>query len=167
MVDIEARSHRARIARSADGAAGGWHTSPPPSSPTGSGRQSRATAWKGAGGWVIVSHDRQLNFSRICSVTSHCREITSSVSMTSSPILERCHIDRAFNPHPRPARKLDLDHPRARHAGWFCGTLQRRMNQGMPLDNRLLPTLVVLNSLVLPAVRRTNDTVASVETKRY
>src|SRR6266480_2620491 len=28
--------------------------------------------------------------------------------------LGRCHIDRAFNPHPRPARKLDLDHPRAR-----------------------------------------------------
>src|SRR5882724_13473902 len=48
----------------------------------------RATAWKGAGGWLIVSHDRQENFSRTCSVTNHCRGMTSSVSVTSSPILE-------------------------------------------------------------------------------
>src|SRR6266567_9642203 len=48
----------------------------------------RAIAWKGAGGCVIVSHDRQLNFSRTCSVTNHCRGTTSSVSVTSSPILE-------------------------------------------------------------------------------
>src|SRR4029079_16286385 len=48
----------------------------------------RAIAWNGAGGWVIVSHDRQLNFSRTCSVTNHFRGMTSSVSVTSSPIFE-------------------------------------------------------------------------------
>src|SRR6266550_2361658 len=48
----------------------------------------REIAWNGAGGCVIVSHDRQLNFSRTCSVTNHCRGTTSSVSVTSSPILE-------------------------------------------------------------------------------
>jgi hypothetical protein len=48
----------------------------------------RAIAWNGAGGCVIVSHDRQLNFSRTCSVTNHCRGTTSSVSVTSSPILQ-------------------------------------------------------------------------------
>jgi hypothetical protein len=48
----------------------------------------RAIAWKGAGGWVIVSHDRQLNFSRTSSVTNHCRGTTSSVSVMSSPIFD-------------------------------------------------------------------------------
>src|SRR6266478_8536680 len=48
----------------------------------------RAITWKGAGGCVIVSQDRQLNFSRTCSVTNHCRGTTSSVSVTSSPILQ-------------------------------------------------------------------------------
>jgi hypothetical protein len=48
----------------------------------------RAMAWNGAGGCVIVSQDRQLNFSRTCLVTSHCRGMTSSVSVTSSPIFE-------------------------------------------------------------------------------
>ena len=37
---------------------------------------------------MIFSQDRQLNFSRTCSVTNHCRGTTSSVSVTSSPILE-------------------------------------------------------------------------------
>jgi hypothetical protein len=37
---------------------------------------------------VIFWQDRQLNFSRTCSVTNHCRGTTSSVSVTSSPILE-------------------------------------------------------------------------------
>ena len=48
----------------------------------------RAITWKGAGGWVIFSHARQVNFSRTCSVTNHCRGTTSSVSVTSSPIFE-------------------------------------------------------------------------------
>jgi hypothetical protein len=48
----------------------------------------RAIAWKGAGGCVIVSQERQLHFSRTCSVTHHWRGITSSVSVTSSPIFE-------------------------------------------------------------------------------
>ena len=37
---------------------------------------------------MIFSQDRQLNFSRTCSVTNHCRGTTSSVSVTSSPIFE-------------------------------------------------------------------------------
>src|ERR1700741_4197923 len=48
----------------------------------------RAIAWNGAGGCVIVSQDRQLNFSRTCSVTNHCRGMTSSVLLMSSPILQ-------------------------------------------------------------------------------
>ena len=43
--------------------------------------------WNGAGGWVIFSHDRQVNFSRTVWITFHCRGITSSVSVTSSPSL--------------------------------------------------------------------------------
>ena len=35
-----------------------------------------------------LSHERQLNFSRTCSVTNHCRGTTSSVSVTSSPIFD-------------------------------------------------------------------------------
>src|ERR1700732_3134468 len=48
----------------------------------------RAIAWNGAGGCVIVSHDRQLTFPPTGPVTNHCRGTTSSVSVTSSPILE-------------------------------------------------------------------------------
>jgi hypothetical protein len=43
--------------------------------------------WNGAGGWAIFSHDRQLNFSRTVWITFHCRGITSSVSVMSSPSL--------------------------------------------------------------------------------
>jgi hypothetical protein len=45
-------------------------------------------AWKGAGGWVILWHDRQLNFSRTVWITFHWRGTTSSVSVTSSPSLD-------------------------------------------------------------------------------
>src|SRR5437660_9222891 len=48
----------------------------------------RAITWNGVGGCVIFSHERQLNFSRTCSITNHCRGTTSSVSVMSSPILE-------------------------------------------------------------------------------
>ena len=43
--------------------------------------------WKGAGGWVIFSQLRQVNFSRTVCTTFHCRGTTSSVSVTSSPSL--------------------------------------------------------------------------------
>ena len=46
-------------------------------------------ACEGAGGWVIVSQARQENFSRTCWMTFHCRGITSSVSVMSSPILRK------------------------------------------------------------------------------
>ena len=48
--------------------------------------QPRGMAWKGAGGWLILSQSRQVNFSRTVWITFHCRGITSSVSVTSSPI---------------------------------------------------------------------------------
>ena len=43
--------------------------------------------WNGAGGWLMRSQSRQLNFSRTVWITFHCRGMTSSVSVTSSPIL--------------------------------------------------------------------------------
>ncbi len=46
----------------------------------------RGVAWKGAGDWLIFSQSRQVNFSRTVWITFHWRGITSSVSVTSSPI---------------------------------------------------------------------------------
>ena len=43
--------------------------------------------WNGAGGWVIFSHDRQVNFSRTVWITFHCRGTTSRVSVIVSPSL--------------------------------------------------------------------------------
>ncbi len=51
--------------------------------------QSRAIGWKGAGGWVIASQDRQLHFSRTVWITFHCRGTTSRVSVMLSPSLVR------------------------------------------------------------------------------
>jgi hypothetical protein len=45
----------------------------------------RGVTWKGAGGCVMASHARQVNFSRTVWITFHERGITSSVSVTSSP----------------------------------------------------------------------------------
>src|SRR2546428_13420408 len=45
----------------------------------------RGVTWNGAGGCVIVSHCRHENLSRTVWITFHCRGITSSVSVTSSP----------------------------------------------------------------------------------
>ena len=45
----------------------------------------RGIAWNGAGGWLIFSQARQVNFSRTVWITFHCRGITSRVSVTSSP----------------------------------------------------------------------------------
>src|SRR5438270_13016250 len=44
-------------------------------------------AWNGAGGWVIFSQDRQVNFSRTVWTTFHWRGTISSVSVISSPSL--------------------------------------------------------------------------------
>src|SRR6266702_6597266 len=45
----------------------------------------RGVTWKGAGGCAIVSQLRHENFSRTVWITFHCRGITSSVAVTSSP----------------------------------------------------------------------------------
>src|SRR5437899_11803522 len=45
----------------------------------------RDVTWKGAGGWVIASQFRHENFSRTFWITFHCRGMTSSVSVMSSP----------------------------------------------------------------------------------
>ena len=49
----------------------------------------RATAWNGAGAWLIFSQSRQLNFSRTVSTTFHWRGTHSSVRVTSSPSLRK------------------------------------------------------------------------------
>src|ERR687886_2068865 len=48
----------------------------------------RAIGWKGAGGWVTVSQERQENRSRTVWMTFHRIGSTSSVSVTSSPSLD-------------------------------------------------------------------------------
>jgi hypothetical protein len=47
--------------------------------------QPLAITWNGAGAWLIFSQSRQVNFSRTCWITFHCRGMTSSVSVMSSP----------------------------------------------------------------------------------
>src|SRR5215471_2486888 len=47
----------------------------------------KAARQDGAGAWLIFSQSRQVNFSRTCCTTFHCRGTTSSVSVTSSPSL--------------------------------------------------------------------------------
>ena len=47
----------------------------------------RGVAWNGAGGWLIFSQSRQVNFSRTVSTNLNRRGISSSVLVTSSPIL--------------------------------------------------------------------------------
>ncbi len=53
----------------------------------GSRTPTRAIGCQGAGGWVITSQARQTNFSRRCWITFQCRGTSSSISVTSSPIL--------------------------------------------------------------------------------
>src|SRR5437763_9671421 len=48
----------------------------------------RGVTWNGAGGWVILSQSRHENFSRTVWITFHCRGMTSSVSVISSPSFE-------------------------------------------------------------------------------
>jgi len=45
----------------------------------------RGVTWNGAGGCAIVSQLRHENFSRTVWITFHCRGMTSSVSVMSSP----------------------------------------------------------------------------------
>ncbi len=51
--------------------------------------QPLATAWNGAGAWLIFSQSRQKNFSRTVSTTFYWRGTDSSVRVTSSPSLRR------------------------------------------------------------------------------
>ena len=48
----------------------------------------RGVTWNGAGGWLIFSQSRQVNFSRTVSISLKRRGISSSVSVTSSPSLD-------------------------------------------------------------------------------
>ena len=48
----------------------------------------RGVTWKGAGGCAFVSQLRHENFSRTVWITFHCRGMTSSVSVMSSPSLD-------------------------------------------------------------------------------
>src|SRR5438477_254876 len=77
--------------------------------------------WNGAGAWLIFSQSRQVNFSRTCWITFHCRGITSRVSVIASPNwprpgppwpLPRCAL-RAPRPAPSAARRYCRGDPRA------------------------------------------------------
>ena len=106
----QAARPRGRSARPGGSAAGAGRTSRTGSSPAGWGRPSRAAiTWNGAGAWLIVSQSRQENFSRTCWITFHWRGITSSVSVTSSPSL-----DRRAPPQQGQAVGAGIDHPLAR-----------------------------------------------------
>src|SRR5438477_4489156 len=65
--------------------------------------------WNGAGAWLIFSQSRQVNFSRTCWITFHCRGITSSVSVTSSPNFTQPRAAAA-----QAGGRSRLDHPLAR-----------------------------------------------------
>ena len=49
--------------------------------------QPLGITWNGAGAWLIFSQSRQVNFSRTVSTNLNRRGISSSVLVTSSPIL--------------------------------------------------------------------------------
>lgn len=49
----------------------------------------RGVAWNGAGGWLIFSQSRQVNFSRTVSISLNRRGISSNVSVTFSPSFAR------------------------------------------------------------------------------
>src|SRR4249919_3568577 len=49
--------------------------------------QPRGIVWNGAGGWVIFSQSRQVNFSRTVWITFHWRGTLSRVSVMVSPSL--------------------------------------------------------------------------------
>ena len=70
--------------------------------------EPRASAWKDAGPWLILSHSRQVNFSRTCWITFHCRGMTSSVSVMSSPNLAQLRAAATLA-----NRRPWLDHPLA------------------------------------------------------
>ena len=69
--------------------------------------------WNGAGGWLIFSQSRQVNFSRTVWITFHWRGITSSVSVMSSPSL----ASRVEPQQPQVWRASD-HHALARQMGW-------------------------------------------------
>ena len=108
-------------------------------------RPSRAAmTWKGAGGWVIFSQSRQVNFSRTVWITFHCRGITSSVSVTSSPSLaSRCRPQqRAGRRRRRPPPARAADAPGNGFRAGVGGARRRRT--GRRLRRRLLGGELVL-----------------------
>jgi hypothetical protein len=99
----------------------------------------RAIAWNGAGGCVIVSQDRQLNFSRTCSVTNHCRGTTSSVSVTSLADLAELAAAAA---RARGRRRMN-DAP-ARQIGGKVAPRPLAPREALHLDARRLRLRVIL-----------------------
>ena len=73
----------------------------------------RGSTWNGAGAWLIFSQSRQVNFSRTCCTTFHCRGTTSSVSVTSSPSL----ASRVEPQHAQAVGPGTIDRSRGRCAG--------------------------------------------------
>src|SRR6202035_2032426 len=86
----------------------------------------RGSTWNGAGTWLILSQSRQVNFSRTCCTTFHCRGTTSNVSVTSSPslasLLEPQHAHRRARQmgQKRPARGSPAREGANRHRVGRC-----------------------------------------------
>src|SRR5437016_1240822 len=78
--------------------------------------------WNGAGAWLIFSQSRQVNFSRTCWITFHCRGITSRVSVMSSPNLRR----RGLPQHRQTVGPGSITRSRGRCSGkgWRAGRLR-------------------------------------------
>src|ERR1700738_77327 len=93
--------------------------------------QPLATAWNGAGAWLIFSQSRQLNFSRTVSTPFHSRGTDSSVRVTSSPSLRK----RLPPQHSHAAGGSITTRSRGRWSGnvWRSGRVRRNP-----------PTVVVL-----------------------
>jgi hypothetical protein len=83
----------------------------------------RATAWNGAGIWLIFSQSRQENFSRTVSITFHWRGTTSSVRVTSSPSLRR----RLLPQHPQAVGGSITTRSRGRCPGKVCRSARLRV----------------------------------------
>ena len=112
--------------------------------------------WNGAGGWVIFSHDRQVNFSRTVWITFHCRGTTSRVSVMVSPSLaslppQQGQAVRPGDHHPlarqmrrkRPANRLSAGKRAYSRAGRARGSfvLDRRRRCFLELQFQLVEQL--------------------------
>ena len=109
--------------------------------------QALGITWKGAGGWVIFSQSRQVNFSLTCWITFHWRGMDSSVSVTVSPSLES--RDPPQQAHEVGAGATTRSRGRLAGKGWREGFL------------RVKPATVVVLAAAFSAAASSSAAVAS------